>query len=51
MATVYDFDYSIGNYQGNTTSDGQHSHSLSINASGGTEARPKNAAIVYIIKY
>ncbi len=34
-----------------TSSSGDHTHSLSINNSGGPESRPKNAAIVYIIKY
>jgi microcystin-dependent protein len=47
-----DADYYRYNYTGNVTSssDGNHSHNLSI-ANSGIESRPKNAAIVYIIKY
>ena len=35
----------------NTSSSGNHSHTLTINSSGGTESRPKNIALIPIIKY
>ena len=35
----------------NTSSDGAHSHTVTINASGTTETRPKNIALLYCIKY
>ena len=34
----------------NTNYGGAHTHSLSLNNSGGTEARPRNVALNYIIK-
>lgn len=34
-----------------TTSSGAHTHSLTINANGGTEARPRNVALLYCIKF
>jgi microcystin-dependent protein len=47
-----DGDYYRWNYTGAVASSsaGAHNHNLSI-ANSGTESRPKNAAIVYIIKY
>ena len=35
----------------NTDSDGNHSHTLDINDAGGSESRPKNAYVLFIIKY
>lgn len=35
---------------GNTSSAGAHTHSLTINSDGGTEARPRNVAMLYCIK-
>ena len=34
-----------------TSSAGAHTHSLTINAAGGTEARPRNVAMLPCIKY
>ncbi len=34
-----------------TDAAGAHTHSLSINNSGGNETRPKNANVIFIIKY
>jgi microcystin-dependent protein len=33
-----------------TSSDGAHTHTVTVNSSGGSEARPRNVALVYIIK-
>lgn len=40
---------STGTY--NTSSAGNHSHTLTINAEGGSEARPRNQAKLFCIKY
>ena len=34
-----------------TSTAGAHSHSLSVAATGGTESRPRNIALLYCIKY
>jgi microcystin-dependent protein len=34
-----------------STSAGDHSHTITVNNNGGTETRPKNANVFYIIKY
>jgi microcystin-dependent protein len=36
---------------GQTSSTGDHTHTITIGDSGGTETRPKNVALHYIIKY
>jgi microcystin-dependent protein len=36
---------------GTTTGAGSHSHPIGINNNGGSETRPENAAVFYIIKY
>jgi phage-related tail fiber protein len=42
---------SIYNNGANTGTAGDHTHTLSINATGGTETRPKNIAMFYCIKF
>jgi microcystin-dependent protein len=44
-------DETSGSWNITTSEAPDHTHTLSINNSGGAESRPKNAAIVYIIKY
>ena len=44
-------DQNNGTWGINTNTQGDHSHTLNINNTGGDETRPKNAAVVYIIKY
>ena len=39
------------NYTINTNSAGAHSHTVTIGASGSTETRPRNIALMYCIKY
>lgn len=39
----------VSNY--NTTTNGDHTHALTIDPSGGSEARPRNIALLAIIKY
>lgn len=43
-------DSNLGVYT-STSTDGAHTHSLSINSSGGNEARPRNVALLFCIKY
>jgi len=44
-------DQNLGTWNFPTTSSGNHSHNLNIANTGGSETRPKNAGVVYIIKY
>lgn len=36
---------------GSSSSAGDHTHTVTVAASGGTEARPRNVALLYVIKY
>ena len=38
-------------YSTSTSTNGDHSHALTIDPSGGSEARPRNVALLAIIKY
>jgi microcystin-dependent protein len=40
-----------GTNYGNTSTAGNHSHNISIGNSGGSETRPTNISVLYIIKY
>jgi microcystin-dependent protein len=40
-----------GKYSGNTDTAGAHTHTITVNATGGTETRPRNIALMGIIKY
>jgi microcystin-dependent protein len=42
---------SFGNQGYTTDAQGNHAHSFTTNATGGSETRPKNAAFLAIIKY
>jgi microcystin-dependent protein len=43
--------FRAGTEDPNTSSAGDHSHSVSTDGRGGNETRPRNAAVYYIIKY
>lgn len=40
-----------GSHTHNINQDGQHSHTITIQQTGGTETRPKNMKLFFIIKY
>jgi len=44
-------DQNLGDWNLKTTASGNHSHTLNIDNTGGSETRSKNAGVVYIIKY
>ncbi|QDP60426.1 MAG: putative tail fiber protein [Prokaryotic dsDNA virus sp.] len=48
--------FSAGNFTNSakstfTSTEGAHTHTLSINSTGGTETRPRNVALMYVIKF
>ena len=46
-----EYTYVDNNTTETTSSNGDHTHTVTINAAGGTETRPENAYVYYIIKY
>lgn len=44
-------DEGIYTFNNATSSSGSHTHTVTINNNGGTEARPRNVYVLYIIKY